>query len=99
MAYLKRFGGLNLYKIENGYIKDFSTAFIKYKIEGDRIKDFYGRIMLVVTNGQIKEFSGRIIARFDGKNIKDFYGMTQYQIEGQVSRNELMAIFAMIFII
>lgn len=88
MAYLKKFSGQILLRIENNQIKDFSTGFIKYQIrdnkitdfggkilytmDGDYIKDFGGRILLNITRNQVKEFSGRIIANFDSTNIKDF---------------------------
>ena len=68
-----------------------------YVLEGERVKDFFGRILLNITYNQVKEFGGRIIATFDNTYIKSFGGMIQYKIDGFLTRREMMAILTLIY--
>ena len=68
-----------------------------FVLDGDKVKDFYGRVLLNITYDSVKEFGGRIIAKFDTNYIKDFSGMIQYKIDGFLSRRELMALLAVIY--
>ena len=74
MAYLKTFSGSILLRIENDQIKDFSSGMIKYKVNGNRITDFYGRILFLLDGENVKDFSGRILLKITYKEVKDFYG-------------------------
>lgn len=113
MAYLRTFTGEYLLRIENDYIKDYSSGMIKYRINGDRvcdyggrtlfqldgdkIKDYLGRILLYVDYQRIKQFGGHIIATYDNNYIKEFSGKIIYKFDGFLSKREVMALMAIIF--
>lgn len=67
------------------------------KIENDYIKEFCGVIRYKINGNRIQEFNGRMIARFDTSYIHDFSGAIQYKLDGFFSRRELMAILAIIY--
>ncbi len=100
-------------KIDNGYIKEFS-GIIKYKIVGDCINDFYGRILykidgewiknfngvklLKISDGAIKDFYGRILGFYDGDYLKRVDRFITHIIDGYLSKNELMALLTILYL-
>lgn len=112
MAYLKRYGGQIILEINNSCIREWA-GLIKYKIDGNRVCDFYGRCLyeidgdrikewagfyvLEVKGNNIKRYGGQIIAQIDGNKIKEWAGLYIYEISGFVSHKELMALIAILF--
>ena len=68
-----------------------------FVLEGEKVKDFYGRVVLNISYDQVKDFYGKTIARFDTSYIKNFYGSIEYRLDGFFSRREIMAILAVLY--
>ena len=114
MVKLCSIGGLELYKIENGFIKDFygkylyiiddrevrewSSRFVIYKFDGNIIRDFYGRHLYSFDGHYFKEFGGKILYVYERGQIAAFASIPKYQIKGD-PKNMEVAMFIILFII
>ncbi len=59
-----------------------------YKIEGEYIKDFYGRFLYIIDGNYLRKWDSReIIFQFDGLNIKNFYSQILYKFDGEWLRD------------
>ena len=56
---------------------------ILYRIDGNTVKDFYGRPLYIIDGDKLLKWDSRaILYRFDGYTIKDFYGRSLYSFDG-----------------
>ncbi len=66
-------------------------------MDGDNIKDFYGKIILQYHDNKLRHFAGHDEYKVEGNDIKDIYGKILYKIEGSISRVELMFVLTLLF--
>ena len=57
------------------------------------------KVRLRRSNNRICDFYGRTIATFDSQNFKEFNGMIKYKIDGSLTRREILALIAVIYIL
>ena len=85
----KAFSGQMLYIIDGNLLREWQSRFIIYKVEGNWIKDFYGKCLYQFDGQTFRAFSGMILYFVKGEYITSFSFERLYWIRGTLSKVEM----------
>ena len=84
------------YRIEGGYVKLEGSGPV-FEINGNRIRKAYGEYLFSISGNNISKVYGGFFASISGNYLTTFDGSEKYDLGGQLSKDQILAIMAILF--